>query len=143
MFFVGVICRFNGMDQVEKAEVSLVEKLGRSKGRAIRFINDHPMRAGHSGVVWRALAFILPDRFRLSNDMIQDAMHRFKCDWQLAKFHCYREHSLDFMVKTTEWPDLIQKATEKKVDDVPQDTQHAAPITAERNVTDEPATAEV
>jgi len=112
MAYIGAVCRFSGADKVDEAEVRLIEKLGKSRGRAIRFINSHPIKAEANGLIWRSVVFIMPSRFILRNDVIQEYMKRFHCDWQLAKFHCYREHSLDMLIKTEEWPELIRPTTQ-------------------------------
>ena len=114
MFYVGVYVHYEGSEKAKEARVKVVEKLGHSRGRAERFLNSHPV-VEVDGFKYRALVMVMPDRFRLSNDVIKLSMRAYECDWQNAKFHCYRMSAQDVIGNKDVWPDIFpQKKKEEK-----------------------------
>lgn len=114
MFYVGTYSTFCGKDSVHLTKVKEVEKLGHSAGRAKRYLNAHkPLTVNHNpaglgcGDIYRGVVFVLSDRFRLNNEVIQMAMRELKCDWQTAKFHCYRVGATDVIGNKEDWADLF------------------------------------
>jgi hypothetical protein len=111
MFYVGAFTTFAGRTQPNGGvRVKLLEKLGKSKGRAIRFLKEHK-RQDSDGATLRAVVFALSPRFILRNDAIQETIKRYKCDWATAKFHLYREHALDVVATKEEWPEVTEPET--------------------------------
>jgi len=114
MFYVGAYSTFHGKDKVETTKVKLLEKFGPHLGRAKRWLDAHKPKE-IEGERFRAIAFALPRGFRLSNDVVRDAVKRFKCDWQTAKFHVYREQLVDVIGNKEDWQEYFP-AEEKKDD---------------------------
>ena len=113
MFLVGSYSTFAGASKVETTKVKLVEKFGPHPKRANRWLDAHPPKE-IDGDKYRSIVFVLPRNFRLSNDMVQAAIKRFKCDWQTAKFHVYREHLVDVIGNKADWLEFFPKEEEKK-----------------------------
>lgn len=105
MFFVGAYSTFAGTNSVVPVKVKKLEKLGHSRGRAKRFIDEHRVVTTDDGLV-RAVVFVLPEKFRLSNDLIRETIKAFKCDWETAKFHCYRLATVDVIGHGPDWPEV-------------------------------------
>lgn len=106
MFYVGVYVHYEGASKAQESKVRVIEKLGHSRGRAERFLNSHPpMTIGDK--LYRPIVMVMPDRWRLSNDVIKASMEAFDCDWQLAKFHCYRMASRDVLGSADVWKDIF------------------------------------
>ena len=102
MFYVGIVSSFASKTEAAKASCSILEKLGHSKGRAIRFLGSHTSYE-REGVKHRPVVFVLPDAFRLNNQLIQLSMRQYKCTWQTAKFHIYREMAVDVLASKEDW----------------------------------------
>jgi hypothetical protein len=109
MFYVGVFAHYDGTDKASDARVTKLEKLGHSLGRGERFLNQHPPQEV-DGRRYRALIFQMPDRFILRNDVIQKTMRVYQCDWQTAKFHCYRLAATNIFGKQDVWADALAAA---------------------------------
>jgi hypothetical protein len=107
MFYVGAVSSFKG--KTEPSNVTILEKLGHSQGRAKRFLDTHPP-IQVNGALNRSIVFILTDNFRLRNDLIQLAIRQYKCNWPTAKFHLYREGALDVMGNKADWADIFPEA---------------------------------
>jgi len=131
MFYVGVYLHYEGSEKAKEATVKVIEKLGHSRGRADRFLNSYPTLET-DGKKFRALVLVLPDRFRLSNDVIKMSMRAYECDWQHAKFHAYRMSCQDVVGNQDVWSDIFPKPGEKKsevpliVKPTEQDIAHVA-----------------
>lgn len=108
MFFVGTYSTFSGADSVENTKVKDLEKLGHSAGRANRYLNSHRPSV-YNGVQYRAVVFVLPERFRLANDLIRATIKHYKCDWDTAKFHCYRLAAVDITGNKEDWSDKFKE----------------------------------
>ena len=108
MFFVGAYSTFSGADSVENTKVKILEKLGHSAGRATRFLNTH-RPAMYNAVQYRAVVFVLPEKFRLPNDLIHATIKHYKCDWDTAKFHCYRLAAVDVTGNKEDWQDKFKE----------------------------------
>lgn len=106
MFYVGVVSSFKGKAEAAGSQCVIIEKLGHSQGRAKRFLDTHPP-LDISGVAHRSVVFVLPDGFRLRNEIIQLSIRQYKCTWQTAKFHIYREAAADVMGNKADWVDLF------------------------------------
>lgn len=138
MLYVGAYSSFNGVkESKEPVHVRALEKLGHSRGRAERFLKEwrrqEQMRVtdtidpedGRCVVVtdiYRSLVFVLPESFRLRNDIVQEFCKSYKCEWTEAKFHVYRLTAVDVMGKSDDWREYLVKQ-----DEVPT-TPHAAPV---------------
>lgn len=109
MFYVGVMSTFKGKKEAGGTSVLLLEKLGHSQGRAKRFLDTHPL-IEVDGEKNRSVVFVLVDNFRLSNDIIREAIKQYKCSWQTAKFHIYREAAKDVMGNKADWVELFPDA---------------------------------
>ncbi len=105
MFYVGAYTTFAGAKPGNNTEVKTLEKLGHSRGRAERFLDQHP-RMDVGGKSYRAVIFQLPNGFILRNDMIRLAMEKYECDWSTAKFQIYREASQDVLARRKDWPEI-------------------------------------
>jgi hypothetical protein len=112
MFYVGAYSTFHGKDKVETTKVKLLEKFGPHLGRGKRWLDEHKPKE-IDGEKYRAIVFVLPRGFRLSNDVVKMAIKRFKCDWQTAKFHVYRESLVDVVGNKADWDEFFP-AEEKK-----------------------------
>lgn len=109
MFYVGTCSSFSNKKTAQDSRVSILEKLGHSRGRAERFLNDHPP-VEINGKLHRAAVFCLPEGFRgLNNAFIKTAIKLYKCTWIEAKFHIYRETARDIIVNRAQWADLLPK----------------------------------
>jgi len=119
MFYVGVVSSFKGKAEAAGSQCLLLEKLGHSQGRAKRFLDTHPPIAVN-GIQHRSVVFVLPDNFRLRNDIIQLSIRQYKCNWQTAKFHIYREAAGDVMGNKADWLELFpdEKSTADPVEPV-------------------------
>ena len=106
MFFVGAYTSFAGQKQAQGTQVLELDKLGRSRGRAERFLKTHPRKDLADNTTFRAVIFALSEGFTLRNDSIREMMQRMKCDWATAKFHLYREAARDVVATRSEWPEL-------------------------------------
>lgn len=106
MFYVGIVSSFANKKEAVGVQCSVLEKLGHSLGRAHRFLNTHPPKE-INGARQRAVVFVLPDGFRLRNDLIQLSIRQYKCSWEAAKFHIYREAAHDVMGNRADWLDLF------------------------------------
>ena len=119
MFYVGVVSSFKGKPTAGESHCAILEKLGHSQGRAKRFLDEHtPVEI--NGVKNRSVVFVLPDSFRLRNDLIQLSIRQYKCTWQTAKFHIYREAALDVMGNKQDWLEMFPepKAAEPVAEDI-------------------------
>jgi hypothetical protein len=106
MFYVGVVSSFKGKADGEGSQCAKIEKLGSSQGRAKRFLNEHkPVVI--QGVKNRACVFVLPNGFRLRNDLIGLSIRQYKCDWTTAKFHIYREAAQDVVGNKQDWAEFF------------------------------------
>jgi hypothetical protein len=108
MFYVGAYSTFSGNSKVETTKVKLVEKFGPHIGRGKRWLDEHKPKE-IDGERYRAIVFALPPGFRLSNDVVKMAIKRFKCDWQTAKFHIYRERHVDIIGNKEDWQEFFPK----------------------------------
>ncbi len=115
MFYVGVFAHYEGADKAHLVKVKILEKLGHSVGRGERFLKEHPVKIDGEHK-YRALIFQLPPRFILSNDAIRHTMKVYRCDWQTAKFHCYRLSATNVLGKQDVWEDVLTAANEKEVE---------------------------
>lgn len=120
MFFVGVMSTFKGSKEKGDAKVLLLEKLGHSQGRAKRFLDTHPP-LDVNGETNRSVVFVLPDNFRLQNDIIREAIKQYKCSWNTGKFHIYREAAKDVMGNKADWVELFPD--EPSTATIPEDIQ--------------------
>jgi len=112
MLYVGTFTTFRGSEFARETQVNHVGILGRSEGRARRYIATYrPVSLGGPHE-YRSMVFVLPNNFRLSNDAIKAAMHAFGCDWQAGKFHCYRLAAENIMANTADWAHIIPQATQ-------------------------------
>ncbi len=111
MFYVGIVSSFASKAESAKASCSILEKLGHSKGRAIRFLDSHTSYE-REGVKHRPVVFVLPDAFRLNNEVIKLSVRQYKCTWQTAKFHIYREMAVDVLASKEDWAEFFPAATE-------------------------------
>lgn len=111
MFYVGAFAHYNGARNITATEIRVLEKLGRSRGRAERFLNTHQPKE-IDGKTYRAIVFVLGDGFLLRNDAIQLSARVHKCGWVVAKFHCYRLGATDAIGKQDVWQDLLQQAAD-------------------------------
>lgn len=111
MFYVGVHVHYNGANQARQAHVRKMEKLGHSVGRGERFLKDHPVKEV-GDLRYRAMVLQLPNGFILRNDVIQNTMRIYQCDWQTAKFHCYRLSAQNVLGKQDVWADVLTAAQE-------------------------------
>lgn len=109
MFYVGVVSSFTGTVNAEKTQVSLLEKLGHSHGRAKRFLDSHKPH-DVNGVMHRAIVCVLSDRFRLNNEVIGLAIKQYQCSWLTAKFHIYRISAREVMGNKVDWVDIFPEA---------------------------------
>jgi len=110
MFYVGVVSSFKGAPQAGGTRCLSLAKLGHSQGRAKRFLDTHPPVLVKEEKN-RAVVFVLPEGFRLRNDLIQLAIRKYHCDWQTAKFHIYREAALDVMGNKADWLELFPETS--------------------------------
>lgn len=111
MFFVGVVVSYEGANKARLAKVQMIDKLGRSAGRAERFlVNNPPVVKGD--LKYRAMVLVLPPKFILRNDIIQATIKAYRCDWQTAKFHAYRLAAVNVLGKQDVWSDVLTAANE-------------------------------
>jgi hypothetical protein len=109
MFYVGVHASYEGADKARFTKVRLLDKLGRSAGRAERFlVNNPPVQK--QGLLYRSMVLVLPPKFILRNDQIQVAIKAYQCDWQTAKFHVYRLAAVNVLGKQDVWSDVLTAA---------------------------------
>lgn len=108
MFYVGIVSSFASKTEAAKASCSILEKLGHSKGRAIRFLDNHTSYEV-GGAKHRPVVFVLPDAFRLSNEAIKVSVRQYHCTWQTAKFHIYREMAVDVLASKEDWAEFFPK----------------------------------
>lgn len=111
MFYVGVHVVYEGASKARFSKVRLLDKLGRSSGRAERFLVNNPP-VEKQGERYRAMVLVLPPKFVLRNDVIQAAVKAYRCDWQTAKFHCYRLAAVNVLGKQDVWADVMTAASE-------------------------------
>lgn len=111
MFYVGVYVNYNGANEASKAVVKKLEKLGHSIGRGERFLKQHPPKID-GDLKFRAMVLQLPNGFILRNDVIQQTMRVYKCDWETAKFHVYRLSATNVLGKQDVWDDVLTAAKE-------------------------------
>lgn len=116
MFYVGAYTTFHGKSKVETTKVKLLEKFGPHRGRANRWLDAHKPKE-IDGERYRAIAFVLPRGFRLSNDVVRLAVKKYNCDWQTAKFHVYREQLVDVIGNKEDWSEFFP--SEEKTETVP------------------------
>lgn len=138
MLYVGAYSSFNGVrGSKEPVHVRALEKLGHSRGRGERFLKEwrrqeqvrvtdkiDPEDGRHMVVtdIYRALIFMLPEGFRLRNDIVQQFCQNYHCGWTEAKFHVYRLSAIDVMGKSDDWREYLEKRQETPT------TQPDAPI---------------
>ncbi len=118
LLYVAAYSSFSGKEKAEASLVTIIEKCGGSVGRANRFIDEHRPKV-IDGVEYRAIVFVMPNGFVLRNDVIQLTMRQFKCDWQTAKFHIYRERAINVIGRETDWAGVIPKKAEDQTVEVP------------------------
>ena len=111
MFYVGIVSSFASKTEAARASCSILEKLGHSKGRAIRFLDSHTSYEV-DGVKHRPVVFVLPDAFRLNNEVIKVSVRQYSCTWQTAKFHVYREMAVDVLASKEDWAEFFPKEGE-------------------------------
>lgn len=109
MFYVGVYCVYEGANKAGQSLVKVLDKLGPHPGRAERFLVEHPPTE-KDGNKYRAMVLVLPPSFRLRNDVIASAVKAYRCDWQTAKFHCYRLAAVNVLGKQDVWSDVLAEA---------------------------------
>jgi hypothetical protein len=126
MFYVGVYSTFHGKDKVETTKVKIVEKFGPHAGRGKRWLDAHPPKQDGDDK-YRAIVFVLPRGFRLSNDVVKLAANRFKCDWQTAKFHVYRECLVDVIGNKDDWQEFFPKEAPTEAQPNTQDGGYVLP----------------
>jgi len=112
MLYVGAYVHFVGEEKSLQTKIRTIETLGHSRGRAERFLDSHPPIALTDGEHYRAIVFAMPEGFRLRNDVIKLTIRKYNCDWQTAKFHCYRLAAQDAIGRQDVWQDLHTKQQE-------------------------------
>lgn len=117
MMYVGAYSNYRGTTHDgSQFRVRALEKLGHSKGRAERFLKQWRRqeqllltedRNGHATEIFRSIVFVLPENFRLRNDIVQGFCLSHKCEWVEAKFHVYRVWATDIMGKSDDWQEVL------------------------------------
>lgn len=114
MLYVGAYSNFNGVrESKDPVHVRMLEKLGHSRGRGERFLKEwrrqDQLSVTGTATIYRSLVLVLPEGFRLRNDVVQQFCRSYSCGWQEAKFHVYRLAAADVMGKSDDWRELLTK----------------------------------